>query len=103
MVKLGFTPYPGTLNLQIEAENLQVLEELRKKTCAELIPPDENFCTAKVKLVKIENETGALLIPDEDVRVHDATIVEIIAPNRLKDALDVEDGDSVTFVIKSSE
>ena len=100
-VKLGFRPYPGTLNLQIEAGYLQVLEQLQKETCEELVPPDQSFCSAKVQPVTIGNERGAILIPDEDVRVHGDTIVELIAPNRLKDALNVDDGDSLTVVLRN--
>ena len=102
-MKLGFRPYPGTLNLRIEASYLQVLEQLQKETSEELIPPNQNFCTAKVQPVIIGNERGALLIPDEDVRVHGDAIVELIAPNRLKDALNVKYGDFLTVIFRNSE
>ena len=45
------------------------------------------------------SEKGALIIPAEEVRVHGERIVEVIAPLRLKDALNVDDGDEVTLVI----
>ena len=100
--KLGFRPYPGTLNLRIEGDALHLLEVLQNEKTEELIPPDPKFCTAKVYPVVIGKEKCALLIPDESVRVHGAAIVEIIAPNRLKDALNVGDGDSLTVVIGDS-
>jgi riboflavin kinase, archaea type len=99
MIKLGFRPHPGTLNLQIENDCLQILDQLKNEPCEELISPDPKFCTAKVYPVVIGKEKCALLIPDESVRAHGAAIVEFIAPKSLKDALNVEDGDSLTVVI----
>jgi riboflavin kinase, archaea type len=99
MIKLGFRPHPGTLNLQIEADCLQIIDQLKNEPCEELIPPDPKFCKAKVYPVVIGKEKCALLIPDESVRVHGAAIVEFIAPKSLKDALNVDDGDSLTVVI----
>jgi len=102
VAKLGFKPYPGTLNLRIE-KGLSVLDQLQKEACHELIPPTKEFCTAKIYPVIIGNESGAILIPDEDVRVHGSAIVEIISPNRIKDALNVDDGDSLIVVINDTD
>jgi len=51
--------------------------------------------------VTINNESGAIIIPDEAVRVHGNEVVEIMAPLRLKNALNVEDGDSLTVVVSA--
>lgn len=100
--KLGFRPFPGTLNLEIEESHLPALEELQKEEGEQLIPADPNFCTARVLPVSLGNETGAIIIPAEDVQVHGKKIVEIIAPRRLKDALNLNDGDSITVTVKDS-
>ena len=100
MDKLGFRPYPGTLNLEIEEDGLPVLEELQKQEAKKLIPTDPNFCTARVLPVSLGSERGAIIIPAEDVQVHGKNIVEIIAPLMIKDALNLNDGDSLTVVIK---
>ena len=100
MDKLGFRPYPGTLNLEIEEDSLPVLEELQKQEAKKLIPTDPNFCTARVLPVSLRSEKGAIIVPAEDVQVHGKNIVEIIAPLRIKDALNLNDGDSLTVVIK---
>jgi CTP-dependent riboflavin kinase len=102
MEKLGFRPYPGTLNLEILEEGLSILEELRKEEGEKLIPSDPNFCTARVLPVSLGSEKGAIIIPAEDVQVHGKKIVEIIAPRRLKDVLNVNDGSLLTIVIKAS-
>ena len=97
--KLGFRPYPGTLNLEINQDDLPVIENLQKMDTEELIPADPNFCTAKVLTVSLGSARGAIIIPAEDVQVHGKNIVEIIAPIRIKEALKVNDGDSVTVII----
>jgi CTP-dependent riboflavin kinase len=46
--KLGFKPYPGTLNLKIEEkESLDVIRELRKAKGISIEPPDPKSCSGK--------------------------------------------------------
>ena len=97
--KLGFSPWPGTLNLEISMDRVDLIEELREKGGIELISPDANYCSGHVLPGSIEGLQAAIIIPAEDVRVHAKNIVEIIAPEMLKDALDVKDGDQVTIAI----
>jgi CTP-dependent riboflavin kinase len=99
MEKLGFGPYPGTLNLEISEESLPVVEALQKEEAVKLIPPDPQFCEAKALPVSIGSVSGAIIIPAEDVKVHGKNIIEVLAPLRLKDALDLEDGDSLTLIV----
>jgi CTP-dependent riboflavin kinase len=47
--------------------------------------------------------SGAVVAPAEDVRAHAKNIIEIIAPISLKEALDVDDGDSVFLTIETPE
>ncbi len=98
--KLGFRPYPGTLNLEISEQSLSELEELRRERGVELVPPDPSFCAAKTLPLTIEGVTGAMIVPSEDVNVHKKNIIEILAPLRLKDALNIGDGSRVTVKIK---
>jgi CTP-dependent riboflavin kinase len=97
--KLGFKPYPGTLNLEIAEESLPIVEALQKEKGIALVPPDPKFCVAKVLVLTVGSFSGAIIIPAEDVRVHGKRIIEVIAPLRLKDALNVDDGDPVKLVI----
>jgi CTP-dependent riboflavin kinase len=98
--RLGFRPYPGTLNVEISEESLPILEVLQREQGIELIPPDTKFCAARAMLLSVGNVSGALIIPAEDVRVHGKNIVEVISPLRLKDALQVKDGDPLTLIVK---
>ena len=97
--KLGFIPFPGTLNLAIEEKKVPLISALCQKYGPRLDPPDANFCIAHVYPASIMGVTGAIVAPADDVRVHAANIIELIAPASLKDALDVDDGDEIMLVI----
>jgi len=101
--KLRFKPFPGTLNVEILPECLLDVESIQKEKGIELIPPDQihsAFCTAQVLPVSIEKANAAIIIPSEKVRVHGKNIIEVIAPMSLKDALNVNNGDTVTITIQ---
>ncbi len=95
--KLGFEPYPGTLNLEISEDRLTTVEFLDQKKGIELASPDPAFCDAKVFPVTIGAMNGALIMPEEKVRIHAKNIIEIIAPVHIKASLNVKDGDFVTI------
>ncbi len=97
--KLGFTPWPGTLNLEIPVDSMSLIEELRPEEGIELVPPDSNYCSGRVFPVSVSGIPGAIVLPAEDVRVHGENIIEIISPKWLKEALGVKDGDLVTLTI----
>ena len=97
--KLGFAPWPGTLNLEIALDHVAVIEELKGKRGLELVSPDSNYCSVHVLPVSIEGLPAAIVIPAEDVRVHPKNIVEIISPRMLKESLGFKDGDCVTLAI----
>ena len=99
--KLGFVPWPGTLNLEIQMKDVVLVEKLRLKNGIELISPDENFCSGYVVPVSLEGTSAAIVIPADDVRVHPKNIVEIIASQCLKEILGVKDGDTITLTIGS--
>ena len=97
--KLGYKPYPGTLNLEISEEFLPAIESLDQKKAIELISPDPKFCNAMVFQVSLGDIRGAIILPEEKVRIHPKNIIEIIAPLNLKAALNVDDGDYIKLKI----
>ena len=97
--KIGFAPWPGTLNLEIQTKQVSLIEEMRLKNGIELISPDKNYCSGYVMPVSVGGISAAIVIPAEDVRVHEKNVIEIIAPRRLKEALEVKDGDTITITI----
>ena len=98
--KLGFKPFPGTLNLEIKKEDLHIIQTLPADERFKLIPPDPNFCAANTVPVLIESLPGAIVVPSEDVNLHAENILEIIAPVNVKETLNIKDGDTLKVVIK---
>ena len=100
--KLGFKPFPGTLNVEVLPQSLLGVESIQKEKGIELVPPDPAFCTAQVLPVSLEGIDTAVIIPEKKVRMHDNNIIEVIAPVSLKDTLNIEDGDILTLTIKTT-
>ncbi|MEE2760926.1 MAG: DUF120 domain-containing protein [Pseudomonadota bacterium] len=94
--KLGFQPFPGTLNLKIVAEDFALLAELKGTKGPELQPTDPNFCVATVLPIQIESHQGAVVIPAQEVDIHRGNILEIISAVNLRRTLVLKDGDPVT-------
>jgi CTP-dependent riboflavin kinase len=97
--KLGFRPYPGTLNLEVAEKSLPVVELLRKEDSILLVPPAPEYCAAKVLPLSVGTISGALIIPEASVNIHDKKIIEVLAPVKLKDALGLSEGERVTLNI----
>ena len=97
--QLGFKPYAGTLNLEISDDDVSKIETLELKADIEFIPADSTFCSGKAYPVMVENIRAAIVLPAEEVRVHGKNIIEIISDLKLKDALEVDDGNFVALTI----
>ena len=97
--KLGFEPYPGTLNLKITPDQMPVAEYVRQSAVLELVPPDDDYCSAQIfPGVMGEIDVAIVLLP-ESARVHEVDILEVIAPVHLRKSLTLQDGDSVIISI----
>ena len=94
---LGFTPYPGTLNVKLDTPEAEIVWRAAQKAEGILISaPDESFCNARCFRVRIEgNWPGAVILPAIDG--YPENKLEVIAPVRLKGALDIEDGARVSI------
>jgi len=95
--KLGFSPYPGTLNLRLETESMRAAwRQIQKSSGIEIGAPDTAFCQARCFLVEIEGKhQGAVILPE--VEGYPADKIEVVASVRLKDALKISDGETVTL------
>lgn len=98
--KLGFKPYPGTLNVELSPDDARLLEN-PPAPIVELTSPDPAFCNARALPVSVGPLSGALILPAEDVKIHAPNIVEIICPVHIKDSLGVEDGAAVTITLRN--
>lgn len=96
--KLGFDPYPGTLNLKLTSDyDIKTRMELEAYPAIEVEGfknEDRTFGLVKCYPVMIENKVkGALL---SALRTHyDVSVLEIIAPLCLRKHLNLKDGNKV--------
>jgi riboflavin kinase len=98
MEKLGFDPYPGTLNLKLTTEyDVKTRSELEAYPAVEVEGfKNENRTFGHVKCypVILENKVKGALI--SALRSHyDASVIEIIAPVFLRKHLKLKDGHKV--------
>lgn len=93
----GFEPYPGTLNIIVPEEYLEKINEI-KKNCTNLIKPDEGFGAVNyISAILNDDIKGAIVFPDKTV--HEENYLEFIAPDNLRDKLNLKDGDIVVLQI----
>jgi riboflavin kinase len=97
--KLWFKPYPGTLNLRIEGNELsklQILKDFEGILVEGFESEGRTFGKVKCFLTKIQNVECAVIIP---IRTHYSDVLEIISRHFLRDALKLKDGDIVEIVV----
>jgi HAD superfamily hydrolase (TIGR01509 family) len=95
--KLGFAPFPGTLNLHVDADYSSVISELQAADALELSPAEGAGCAGRVIPVSIGEVRGAIVMPDPRARIHQQNIVEVMAPVGLRESLGLVDGTRVTL------
>ncbi len=99
--KLGFEPYPGTLNVLLDDESAErkVLLALRKPIVIEGFVEDGrrygDVLAYPVKIVDVW--PAALIIPTRTH--HPPSIAEIIAPVNLREKLGLKNGDTVIIKV----
>ncbi|MFW6110482.1 MAG: DUF120 domain-containing protein [Thermoproteota archaeon] len=96
--KLGFDPYPGTLNLKLttdyDIKTYQELEAYPAITIEGFEGEDRTFGSVDCYPAIIENQARAALI--SAFRTHyDETVIEVIAPTFLRKHLNLRDGQKV--------
>src|SRR3990172_1911897 len=95
--KVGFTPFPGTLNLKLsDSKSLARFTEAKSWPAIIIDPPDEEHCQGKVFRALIGDRIeGAVVLPC--VPSYPSDVAEVIAPVNLREALRLTDGDSVSL------
>ena len=97
--KLGFTPYPGTLNVEIEyieKNKLRLLKDHRAIDIEEFKTKNRTFGGVRCFKAKIDGTDGAIVLP---IRSHYSNILEFISKDFLRDKLGLKDGDDIKIVI----
>jgi CTP-dependent riboflavin kinase len=102
--RVGFLPYPGTLNLLLESDKDQLLWYQAKTSLEgiEIPPADSSFCAARLYRAEIENPRipgaerlrAAVIVPE--VEGYPRNKIEVVAPVPVKETLRVHDGDPLT-------
>ena len=99
--KLGIDPFPGTINLIIDdPESMKVWKRLQGTPGVRINNPNEGpqDCDARCYPVSINGHIdGAIVLPE--VSGYPPTQIEIIATMRVRDALNIDDGDSLRLDI----
>ncbi|MBE6505412.1 MAG: DUF120 domain-containing protein [Methanobrevibacter millerae] len=91
----GFKPYPGTLNVVVGQKYLDKINEV-KDTCENIIKPDEGFGAVKYIKATLNDEIdGAIVFPAKTE--HTENYLEFIAEKKLRDELNLKDGDIVSI------
>ncbi len=103
--RVGFDPYPGTLNVRARGADADRWEQVRRHGVKILLPsPDPGFCNAFLFTGSLEGwesrsgsrERIAVVVPE--VKEYPADKLEIIAAVSLKQTRSVRDGDELTVV-----
>jgi riboflavin kinase len=94
--KLGFTPYNGTLNLRLTAEELQKRKFLDPKHGI-TITPESGFLPGTAYRAAIQGLECAVVVPD--VPDYPKDVIEVISPIYLRGKLGLSDGKKVTVTV----
>jgi len=97
--KLGFSPVPGTLNIEVEVTDRSKLYTLKSCRGIEIKPfsnQSRSFGGAKCFLAEIRGKRAAVIIPN---RTHYSSTIELISEHHLRKELKLNDGDKVEVVV----
>ena len=103
--KLGFEPYPGTLNLRLLESSLpqrRRLDSLPSITFKGFTRDGATYGDVKCLNVLIQGRARGAVILIDRTHYTDSTL-EVIAPLRLRDELRLRDGDTVRLEVFSGE
>ncbi len=92
--KLGFEPYPGTLNIKLDAPSIDVRKAISSDIrISGFTKENRTFGSGSCFNVMIEDVRSAVIVPERTHYPED--IIEIIAPVNLREYLKVRDGSTV--------
>ena len=97
--KLGFSAYPGTLNIHIDKDSVKNKKMLEKVQRFEIVP-EKSYCRAELIRAKITGLDCAIIIPF--VPKYPPDEMEVISPYFLRQRLHLADGSeaAVTLIVK---
>ncbi|HOO53199.1 MAG TPA: DUF120 domain-containing protein [Methanothrix sp.] len=96
--KIGFTPSPGTLNLKLDEPFALDESDPRSVRIEGFEDEGRTFGACRCRPVKIMGIKGAIVRPERTS--YPATLLELIAPVNLREALSLSDGDVVEVTLE---
>jgi riboflavin kinase len=99
--RLGFEPYPGTLNLRLDPENVGIRRDLERfhwVPISGFTAEGRTFGDVRCIPCQVGGIAGGIVVPGRTHYPED--IVEIVSPVGLREALHVGDGDPVTVEVQ---
>jgi CTP-dependent riboflavin kinase len=100
--KLGIDPFPGTVNLILDdSESMEVWNRLKDTPGIRIDNPNHGprDCHARCYPVSIDGQIEAAIVLPE-VAGYSPVQIEIIAAVGVRDAFDIDDGDSLRLEIQ---
>ena len=94
--KLGFTLYPGTLNILLSEESAN-RRKLLETAHSVKVCPAEGYCDGAIYSAFIGDLRCAIVIPE--VKDYPRNILEVIAPENLREKLHLKDGDEIAVTV----
>jgi riboflavin kinase len=96
--KLGFDPYPGTLNMKLDPQSIEVRKTISTHIkISGFTSQNRTFGSGSCFLVLISDVEGAVVIPERTHYPED--VIEIIAPVNLRKHLALRDGSVVQIEV----
>jgi riboflavin kinase len=94
--KLGFTPYPGTLNVRLSERSIKNRKLLKRAASIKICPP-ERYCSGLLIKASLGSCDCAIVVPE--VAGYPGEILEIIAPFGLREKLHLNEGSNVRVTV----
>lgn len=90
---LGYRPFPGTLNLRVDEEDVEKIRKLDSERLESFEHEETEYSGMDIYRCEIQGIEAAYL--DLDITDYEDDVIEIVAPVGLRDMLGLEDGDEV--------
>lgn len=101
--KLGFSPYPGTLNIHLTDFSIKLCEKAERGAVIPLsgfTDGERTFGGVSCYRVFINGVEGAVVMPDRTHYPKD--LLEIVSPVKLREELKLKDGDEVRIIVDAN-
>lgn len=100
--KLGIDPFPGTLNVMVDASDASAWEQWKNAPGITIVPPNADWCNARAYPIRVAGRVnGAIILPE--VAGYSPTQIEIIANVSLRETLQLNDGDALALELAMDE